>query len=243
MPGPEPEVTSVRVSVRLRGGGIEERAWDTVPAAFLQSAAPWRTFRWYEGQRHYSGTYWSATTGDHVIYESRLELARLLFADFDPSVRGIVAQPFLLTAVVDGRPCRHIPDYLLTGDDGPVVVDVKPACRLLRPEVERTLGWTRQAVQTRGWRYEVFHEPSPVVLANIRFLAGYRRFWLLRPGLVEELRGTGLDGMTLGRAVASVPGHAEEHVRAAVYHLLWNGHVTVDLGRPLSSSQVLRRSS
>jgi hypothetical protein len=38
----------------------------------------------------------------HVIYESRLELARLLFADFDESVRHIVAQPFLLKAYVAG---------------------------------------------------------------------------------------------------------------------------------------------
>jgi hypothetical protein len=37
-----------------------------------------------------------------VIYESRLELARLLFADFEASVRHIVAQPFLLRADVDG---------------------------------------------------------------------------------------------------------------------------------------------
>jgi hypothetical protein len=27
----------------------------------LFHAAPWRTFRWYYGQRHYSGTYWSLT--------------------------------------------------------------------------------------------------------------------------------------------------------------------------------------
>jgi hypothetical protein len=38
----------------------------------LVSAVPWRTFR--------------------VIYESRLELARLLFADFEASVRHIMAQ-------------------------------------------------------------------------------------------------------------------------------------------------------
>ena len=43
---------------------------------------------------HYSGTYWSATERGHVIYESRLELARLLFADFDASVNRIFAQPF-----------------------------------------------------------------------------------------------------------------------------------------------------
>lgn len=37
------------------------------------------------------GSYWSATQGRHVIYESRLELARLLFADFDRSVHRICA--------------------------------------------------------------------------------------------------------------------------------------------------------
>lgn len=49
---------------------------------------------------------------DHVIYESRWELSRLLFADFDPSVRGIVAQPFLLKALVEGQARKHIPDYI-----------------------------------------------------------------------------------------------------------------------------------
>jgi hypothetical protein len=37
-----------------------------------------------------------------VIHESRLELARPLFADFDSSVRGIVARPSLLKAEVEG---------------------------------------------------------------------------------------------------------------------------------------------
>lgn len=27
----------------------------------LSGAAPWRRFRWYHGQKHYSGSYWSAT--------------------------------------------------------------------------------------------------------------------------------------------------------------------------------------
>ena len=51
------------------------------------------------GQAHYPGYYWSATAGGHVIYESRLELARLLLADFDPDVTAIAAQPFLLRAL------------------------------------------------------------------------------------------------------------------------------------------------
>jgi hypothetical protein len=61
-----------------------------------------------------------------VICESELELARLLFADFDVSVGHIVAQPFLLKAEVAGAVRRHIPDYLLPIDVGPLVVEYFP---------------------------------------------------------------------------------------------------------------------
>ena len=37
-----------------------------------------------------------------MIYERRLELARLLLADFDRNVTAIAAQPFLLQARVGG---------------------------------------------------------------------------------------------------------------------------------------------
>lgn len=70
------------------------------------TAYPWRTFRWYKGQRHYSDWYWSATEMSSVIYESRLEVCRLICADFDVSVRRIVAQPFLLTARQNERESR-----------------------------------------------------------------------------------------------------------------------------------------
>ena len=67
--------------------------WCEASAVELLAATPWRPFRWFKGQRHYSGTYWCATERGHVIYESRLELARLMFADFDRRVKHIVAQP------------------------------------------------------------------------------------------------------------------------------------------------------
>jgi len=79
--------TAVAVSVRLRGGEIvEERPWGRASMELLADAEPWRAFRWRDGQKHYSGTYWSSTVRGHVIYESRLELARLLYADFDHKV-------------------------------------------------------------------------------------------------------------------------------------------------------------
>ncbi len=72
----------------------EVRPSATVSADVLGRAVPWRRFRWRHGQKHFSGTYWADTVSGPVIYESRLELARLLIADFDRSMHRIVAQPF-----------------------------------------------------------------------------------------------------------------------------------------------------
>lgn len=121
--------------------------------AALFDAVPWRTFRWYFGQPHYSGTYWAATERDHVIYESRLELANLLLADFDPTVHRIMAQPFSLRAEVDGQMRRHVPDYLCDSDDGPVVIDVVRAERMAHPRIVLVLGWTKSIVESLNWTY------------------------------------------------------------------------------------------
>ena len=123
---------------------------------------------------------------DHVVYESRLELARLIFADFDRSVHRILAQPFLLKAKVGGKIRKHIPDYFLATDHGPVVVDVKPEYLLAKPAVAYTFAWTRWLVEARGWQYEVWSgAPSPE-LENLRFLAGYRRPWLFDAALLDQ---------------------------------------------------------
>ena len=118
------------------------------------------------------GNYWSSTEAAHVIYESRLELARLLYADFEVAVRLIVlAQPFLLKATVDRRIRKHVPDFLLITERGPVVVDVKPLARLANPRVRFTLDWTRKLMERREWCYEVWSEPPATEL-------GISDFWL-----------------------------------------------------------------
>lgn len=230
---------SAVVSVRRADQAVEGYPWDAVGVDLL-AAAPWRTFRWYDGQQHFSGTYWSITQRDHVIYESRLELAVLLLADFDPSVHGIFAQPFLLRAEVSGAARKHIPDYLMLTDAGPVVVNVKPRHHLDKPKVAFTFAWMRALVGARGWCYDVRCEPPAARLENVRFLSGYRRDWLFDPKLVARLRAADLDGATVGEAFGCLPQCPEPLVRAAVLHLVWSGHFAVDLDRPLSRTQLLR---
>lgn len=215
--------------------------FDDAPLEKLLAAGPWRTFRWHRAQKHYSGSFWSATESSLVIYESRLELAWLLDADFDRSVSKIVTQPFLMTAQVDGTFRRHIPDFLLMTDSGPVVVDVKPKRRLARPEVASTFAWSRQVVESRGWRFEVRSEPDPVRLENIRFLAGYRRSWLFAQEITERLDAAIPDGSTLADAFAAAPEVETARVRAVVLHLLWSGRFVTELDVRLGPGSVLRR--
>uniref|UniRef100_A1UPZ7 Uncharacterized protein n=1 Tax=Mycobacterium sp. (strain KMS) TaxID=189918 RepID=A1UPZ7_MYCSK len=102
------------------------------------------------GSVHYSGKYWAATERDHVIYESRLELSSLLLADFDPAVIRVVAQPFRLSAVVNGRLRRHIPDFLWGSGLGLTVVDVVRAQRLAEnPKIQMLCEWTREVLECR----------------------------------------------------------------------------------------------
>ena len=191
------------VSVRNRETLAEQSsAWGHASVGLLTAAMPWRTFRWYRGQKHYSGIYWSSTESSHVIYESRLELSRLLYADHDAAVHRIVAQPFLLKAVVGGRLRRHVPDFLLVDDQGPVVVDVKPAALLDNPRVGFTLEWAKAVVELRGWRYEVWSEPPVAELANIRFLAGFRNPRFFDHELLAAVRREDFFGRTLGEALS-----------------------------------------
>jgi hypothetical protein len=83
----------VRVRYRSGAGDAVETTLDRVDVGEVVAGLPVGEFRWVKGQRHYSGWYWSSTTGGLVVYESRLELARVMLADFCPEVVGIAAQP------------------------------------------------------------------------------------------------------------------------------------------------------
>ncbi len=77
-------LSAASITVSLRGPNgdqVENREWSASSIDLIAAAAPWRTFRWYRGQRHYSGTYWSAAMRDRVIYESRLEQELPVFRD------------------------------------------------------------------------------------------------------------------------------------------------------------------
>lgn len=238
-------VQALRASFTLRDEDGEpfEVSPDNLSKSVFQKSIPWRTFRWYLGQQHYSGSYWSTTESKHVIYESRLELSRLLMADFDPRVKAIRAQPFLMRALVGGKVRRHIPDYLLIPEsDPPILVDVKPRERLESVRVAETLEWVRSTIESIGWRFEVASEQPAIELQNVRFLAGFRRTAGISQECLDDIRHSDLDGVAFGEALRKTSA-TEPIARAALLHLLWTHELTTDLSRVLNSNSVLHRAA
>jgi hypothetical protein len=230
----------IAISLKGEDGTISDYAdWAFAGAETFRAAVPWRTFRWHQGQKHFPGSYWASTNRDLVIYESRLELARLLYADFDPEVEWIVAQPFLMARGTGKDVRRHVPDFFLATSAGPVVVDVKPQRMLRKEKVAAALAWAREAVEARGWRYEVWSEPPEAELANIRMLAGCRREWLFNPALLAEIKLGAADGMTIRAVEQQVAGWPLRLIRSAVLHLLWTRYLTTDLSTMLSRDHVI----
>jgi hypothetical protein len=166
---------------------------------------------------------------------------RLLLADFDLDVVAIAAQPFLLRARIGGRVRRHVPDFLLIHADRTVrVVNVKPAAQLAEPSVAEALAWPGELFEARGWGHEIWSGTDPVFLANVRFLAGYRRPGMppdaVTAAVLDEIRPGECLGGLLDRLEHSWPRPA---AKAAVLRLLWQRQVSTDLSRPLDAGSVL----
>lgn len=224
-----------RGSVRLFDGSTREMPLVELTAAAVLSAVPWRAVRSHRGQRHLPGWYWSATMGGHLVYESRLELARLLLADFDPEVVGIAAQPFL----VQDADRRHVPDFLLRRVDGSVViVNVKPAEQLDVVKVADALAWAGGVFRERGWEHEVWSGADAQLLASVRFLAGYRRAQLIAPVDIAAIWSPGTV-LTIAAAEAALADVGVIDPRPVVLGLLWSGRLRTDLERPLTSDSNL----
>ncbi len=98
--------------------------------------------------------------------------------------------------------------------------------------------WTRAVAGLRGWGFEEWYGADPVLLANVSFLAGYRRSSVIDGRLVPAV----LAAAGGGRPVAEIErrvGAPAVLVRPVVLHLLWSGALVTDLEQPLGSLSVM----
>lgn len=241
-------VTASDVCAKLKlppRGKFTETAFVEVSPQAILEAQPVRRFRQHRGQKHFSGRYWCATTGTHIVYESLLELTRLQLADFDPEVRGICAQPFQISGKVNDRARRHVPDFFLARTDGSFrVINVKTEDHLGDPKVGETLEWASMMFASRGWAHEIWTGASPELVRNVRFLAGYRRDWLFEGELLTADELERVNGLSITEAErVLVSSRPEGRCRPVLLNALWKGRLLADLNHLLSSETRVEASN
>ncbi len=165
-----------------------------------------------------------------------------MLLDFDQCVIGLASQPFRLSWNAGGVRRRHVPDFFarLAGGSG-VVVDVRADDRIGARDAA-AFEATARACDLAGWQFRRVGAVGPVLLANVRWLAGYRHpryAGRVAAQVVREVFGAGVPliegARLLGEPVA---------VLAGVYHWLWRGELlAADLERvPLSMATLVSAS-
>lgn len=221
-------------AVYVAGDGVERRVpWSRLPEMVSELARPVRSFPSYRGQRNFPGWYWSATVGRRIGFESWVERDHLVALDFDPWVVGIVSQPFwLLWTGEDGKSRRYAPDFLVLGDDGAVLVLDSRPLTLIAATDRAAFDAMDRACALLDWRYAVWDRLDGVVVANQKWLAGYRHPRCFNAQVADRLlevfarprplwEGAALAGDPLG----TLP---------VLYHLLWKRLLVMDLSLVLS---------
>ena len=203
--------------------------------AFELDCDPVRNFPSFRGQRNFPGWWWFATTGEHVGHESWLERDQLMLLDASPRVVGVASQPFRFHWS-DGT--KHVPDFFARYADGSaVVVDVRLDDQI-GPDDARTFAKSEITCGEIGWEYRRVGSVDPVLLANMRWLSGYRHPRVLRAGIATELIAVFSAARPLLRGVREVGDPI--HVLPVLYHLLWHGRLVADVGtEPLSETTMI----
>jgi hypothetical protein len=191
----------------------------------------------YRGQRNFPGWWWSATTRSHVLYESWLERHYIIEADRNVRVTGIAGQPFELSWPEGRKRVRHVPDlFCRMLDSGGVVTDCRPVSKA-DEDFRYKSEITAAACRAIGWDFRVVGEPDPVWAANLRWLAGYRHPRFGDEHLEARLLELFASPQPLGDAARQAGDPIR--VRPVLFHLLWRGRLSGDLGRPLGEATVL----
>jgi hypothetical protein len=214
-------------------GEVRQAAWLTVAEEGAQfGSVPVRPFPVRRGKRLAPGWWWSSTTGRMVHYGNAAMRDRVMLLDQDPGVVDMACRPLEFVWREGERVVRHAPHLMARLSDGRrLMVDClrggeSPPAPLLK----------RQAVvigcaQAAGWEYRAEAAADPIVVANVRWLSGYRHprcAGRIGRGRLREAferpRPLWEGAAALGDVMATLP---------AVFHGLWAGVLSVPTQRLL----------
>ena len=223
----------------VRVDGVEVRGClADLSLGLLRRCEPVRAPGVYRRQRHMPGRWFSTTAGRFLDYESLLERDWMLLMDFDREVEWICEQPLRLRYLKDGRPASHVPDLLVWRQGVAELCDVKSEERVDDPIFRAQVEATDLACAEAGIGYRVLWEPDRQLLANVRWLAGFRE----RPRDPDGERARMLAMASAGsRNIGELLSGAREPMlaRPALMNLLWAGDALVDVSAPIDEDSVV----
>jgi hypothetical protein len=167
-----------------------------------------------------------------------LERDQFMMLDFSPEVRSFSCQPFWLLWQAGGKDRRHAPDIFVRLCDGTgMVVDVRADDRIALEDAE-AFAVTAAACEAVGWVYRRVGAVDPVLVANVRWLAGYRHCRCMREGHAARLLQVFADPGPLLAGAEAVGDRIS--VLPVLFHLMWTGQLAADLASaPLSAASLV----
>ena len=110
------------------------------------------------------------------------------------------------------------------------MIDCRPLHRI-KPKDAAKFDATRQVCEQLGWQYRVVGAPDAIMLANVRWLAGYRHPRHDQPAVARLLLAAFAEPVALmdGAQAAGDP----IGVLPVLFHLLWRHQLVADLSLPL----------
>ncbi|GAC1367998.1 MAG: TnsA-like heteromeric transposase endonuclease subunit [Pseudarthrobacter sp.] len=197
----------------------------------FENSVPIRRLTAFKGQRNFAGLWWCATNHRHVGFESWCERDNLMLLDFDRDVVGFSSQPFRIVLPDSLPQISHVPDYFVRLADGSAaVIDVRPDNRVT-PADQDIFQATEDLCATVGWAYRRLGGLPAVLLANLRWLSGYRHPRCFRASTaVKLLDRLAVDGPMPIRSLTAATGDPVT-ILAPLFHLLWTHRIGTDLKR------------
>ncbi|WP_371476392.1 TnsA-like heteromeric transposase endonuclease subunit [Kitasatospora sp. NBC_00315] len=218
-------------------GGLEQERWERAAARVLfEELGPVSAFPVIPGKRWGPGWWWSATTGRHVAQGSAAMVVQLMLLDRDPHVVAMAGRPVRVLwrdAQERGVVRSWVPQLFARYADGTgLLADCPGTPGAGGVAAQRAAAAVSEACARVGWVYRRLRAPDPVVVGNVRWLAGYRH---------PRFRGALEVEAAVMEAFAD-PRPLVEGVRAVgnplvvlpvVYHALWARRLRAPLDRPL----------
>lgn len=233
------EVSALKASFVTALGNTEENQDLMVLAKFgPDELQPVRKPKSHKNHRHIPGEFWLSKLKRSVTYESRLEMVILKQLDFDPLLVGVLPQPFVLSFAADGTRYRHIPDFLAWRKDCcPLLIDVKPKKYIDKERNKTAFEASRAACSRMGWEYAIESEPSAYFLANLNWLAGFRREPPNFNDFAEDLIERAMYPITISDLLR---GFANGTLtRPTLFYLMWSQVITFNMTVMLSDSTMV----